>query len=323
MVWREQWAVETNRVLKENGYTDIEIDHRSYADRGIDQIPTIHEGVSARAMERKGLVSDRAEINRQIKEGNKRLKELQKQYLFEMKKENDIHEIAVGLENFRAMAINLSYQKEFCQKEIDVMEGILENAMPNVEEYVSVKERIKVRDTEIKQLQTEMNSLGILHPIKMYQKMQKMYQFQEDQEEDLFFKKVILERMHCQDNAEAEKARKHLMNMEKALKKLSEQYKKILVEEKQNFERYRKLQGKIQPDQKKEIEEKRMHLRIETEKGLAVQLKKLDFRFDMVLFEQVKKTIEQALVGRTEQTEYSKPKVKVMQKRKMREDLER
>ena len=44
--------------------------HRSNADRGLDEQPAIHEGVTARALEKKGIVSDRCEINRQIRADN-------------------------------------------------------------------------------------------------------------------------------------------------------------------------------------------------------------------------------------------------------------
>lgn len=60
---REAWAVECNKHLSQ----EDRIDHRSNAARGIDDIPTIHEGYAARAMEARGDVSDRMEINRQIR----------------------------------------------------------------------------------------------------------------------------------------------------------------------------------------------------------------------------------------------------------------
>lgn len=59
---REAWAVECNKHLSQ----EDRIDHRSNAARGIDDIPTIHEGYAARAMEARGDVSERMEINRQI-----------------------------------------------------------------------------------------------------------------------------------------------------------------------------------------------------------------------------------------------------------------
>lgn len=60
---REAWAVECNKHLSQ----EDRIDHRSNAARGIDDIPTIHEGYAARAMEARGDVSDRMEINRHIR----------------------------------------------------------------------------------------------------------------------------------------------------------------------------------------------------------------------------------------------------------------
>lgn len=60
---REAWAVECNKHLSQ----EDRIDHRSNAARGIDDIPTIHEGYAARAMEARGDVSERMEINRQIR----------------------------------------------------------------------------------------------------------------------------------------------------------------------------------------------------------------------------------------------------------------
>lgn len=60
---REAWAVECNKHLSQ----EDRIDHRSNAARGIDDIPTIHEGYAARAMEARGDVSERMEINRHIR----------------------------------------------------------------------------------------------------------------------------------------------------------------------------------------------------------------------------------------------------------------
>ena len=48
-VWRAAWADATNRHLERYGH-DERIDHRSNAARGLDEQPTIHEGVTARAL---------------------------------------------------------------------------------------------------------------------------------------------------------------------------------------------------------------------------------------------------------------------------------
>lgn len=72
---RAGWAEECNRHLD----ADQQIDHRSYADQGIDLIPTIHEGYASRETENKGGVSERAEINREIKEKNQLIRQLSAQ----------------------------------------------------------------------------------------------------------------------------------------------------------------------------------------------------------------------------------------------------
>lgn len=75
ILWRAAWADTTNLYLERAGI-DQRIDHRSHAECGLDEQPTIHEGVVARALEKKGIISDRCEINRQIKADNALLREL-------------------------------------------------------------------------------------------------------------------------------------------------------------------------------------------------------------------------------------------------------
>lgn len=73
--WRKSWADVTNKYLGENSIQE-KVDHRSYERQGIEQIPTIHLGVSASQIEKKGIVTDRGNINREIKHQNKILREI-------------------------------------------------------------------------------------------------------------------------------------------------------------------------------------------------------------------------------------------------------
>ena len=65
-IWRASWADHCNRYLTPENM----IDHRSYERQGSCREATIHEGVTARQMEREGAVSDRCEYNRGVKERN-------------------------------------------------------------------------------------------------------------------------------------------------------------------------------------------------------------------------------------------------------------
>lgn len=86
LAWRKRWsdicndAIDKKNALLEeenlavNLYAQQEaisyIDHRSYAEQGVNKTPTIHEGWQARKMERLGMTSERLEQNRRINQMN-------------------------------------------------------------------------------------------------------------------------------------------------------------------------------------------------------------------------------------------------------------
>ena len=72
--WRHAWAELCNAKFAEKGL-DCWIDHRSYERQGIEQIPTVHEGPSVRAMEAKGIRTDKGDLNRWIRKTNAMLRE--------------------------------------------------------------------------------------------------------------------------------------------------------------------------------------------------------------------------------------------------------
>ena len=76
-VWRRAWADLANEYLAQNNRPE-RIDHRSYERQGIDQLPTIHVGVAASQMEKKGIVTERGELNRSIKAANRILREIRR-----------------------------------------------------------------------------------------------------------------------------------------------------------------------------------------------------------------------------------------------------
>ena len=67
--WRKAWADVCNAKFAEKGL-DVRIDHRSYERQGLDLLPTVHEGAAVRAMEKKGIRTEKGEFNRWIKATN-------------------------------------------------------------------------------------------------------------------------------------------------------------------------------------------------------------------------------------------------------------
>lgn len=76
-VWRQAWADVTNKYLAEQNIPQ-RVDHRSYVRQGVEQIPTVHMGVAATQMERRGIVTEKGGKNRQIREQNRLLKEVKR-----------------------------------------------------------------------------------------------------------------------------------------------------------------------------------------------------------------------------------------------------
>jgi hypothetical protein len=76
--WRAAWSDFVNSALAKNGILE-KVDHRSFERQGKTEKPTIHLGVAATQMERKGISTVKGNINRQIKSENDRIHSLMEQ----------------------------------------------------------------------------------------------------------------------------------------------------------------------------------------------------------------------------------------------------
>ena len=70
--WRAEWAEHINATNEQIGL-DEKWEHRSFKEQGIDRLPTIHLGAIASALERKGIRTERGDMNRFITEHNRLL----------------------------------------------------------------------------------------------------------------------------------------------------------------------------------------------------------------------------------------------------------
>jgi uncharacterized protein YoxC len=73
--WRKAWANIQNAHLKQHGHK-ARVDHRSYERQGIEQVPSVHIGVAASQMERKGICTERGNTNREIEVTNGQIRSL-------------------------------------------------------------------------------------------------------------------------------------------------------------------------------------------------------------------------------------------------------
>ena len=80
--WLEEvrglWAERANEALARAG-EEARIDHRSHAERGLEILPTVHEGPTARAMAERDKIVERVQLNRDVKAANAELLQLEKE----------------------------------------------------------------------------------------------------------------------------------------------------------------------------------------------------------------------------------------------------
>ena len=162
VAWRATWADEVNLCLEQKGLEE-RIDHRSFADQGRDEQPTIHEGVAARALEKKGIVSDRCELNRQIKRDNALLRQLKAEFQKLVKAVQDsIPALAQAMEKLRANMIVFAYQVAYASGIVTRTREDMTDVVSGFKQYNTVTGQIKQKLAERKKLLAEKKALSPL-----------------------------------------------------------------------------------------------------------------------------------------------------------------
>ena len=138
-IWRANWTDAVNKMLSRN-QINATIDHRSFADQGITEQSTIHEGYIAQNMEKNGIIADRCEINRQIRADNKMLRELKAKVIkLAEAVEKSIPIIAETLEAIRNHMIFTQYHLLHNEMQKEVIHDWMNHFNPILNKYNTVK----------------------------------------------------------------------------------------------------------------------------------------------------------------------------------------
>ena len=230
LAWREAWATAANRCLELAGH-DSRIDHRSHAERGLEERPTIHEGVVARAMEKKGIIFDRCELNRQIKADNALLRELRGQ----VKKlaqtvKNTIPALAEAMENLRKNLLLFCYQLGYLRKGKERLNASLNTLRPALTQYNQLAKDIRDKTKERRSLLSEKKSFSAVHVFRHRELAAKIAALTEDLEELRSEKNLLLASLAYSEENAADQFPKDIAAMEQNLKRLEEQEQKYSAE---------------------------------------------------------------------------------------------
>ena len=273
LTWRTAWADVSNRYLERAGREE-RIDHRSNAARGLDKIPTIHEGVTAQALERKGIISDRCEINRQIKADSALLRELKA----EVKKlaalvSRTVPAIAEGLEKLRSRVLIFCYQL----RHIGVGKYNLGNRVkavkPELERYAGLVQQIKEKSEERKKLLAEKKKTQFYQIPKLHDFTRRITELTEEIEELKTEKNFLLRSLNCADDADISDVKKEIATLEIALKKLDEQEVKYATELEDAMKQYAELNAQVADMDAVELKDARLNIRPDRERSAADRIK--------------------------------------------------
>ena len=272
ILWRAAWADAANRHLERYGH-DERIDHRSNAARGLDEQPTIHEGVTARALERKGMIADRCEINRQIRADNALLRELKA----EIKKlaalvARTVPAIAEGLEKLRSRVLIFCYQLSHIRSGKSHIQKSLSVWKPELERYTGLVQQIKEKSKERKALVAEKKELPIYHVKRHKALAVRIAELTEDLEELRSEKALLLQKFEYAEDAGAEAFRKDIAIMEAGLKNLEVQEQKYSAELDKALAEYSDLQAQAAELNPVELYAARQAIRPTQEKAAEQQL---------------------------------------------------
>ena len=325
--WRKAWADVTNHYLEQYGH-DARIDHRSHAERGLDEQPTVHEGVIARALERKGIVSDRCELNRQIKADNALLRELRaavKKLTQAVK--NSLPAIAEAMEKLRGNMIIFKYQLLHIGSGKQAISKSLKMYREDMAQYTALAEKISKKSKERKAALDEKKATPVIQVLKHRDLAKRIVELTEDLEELRTEKAMLLRQIQYPEDATVDMFRKEIRTLENGLKKLVVSEAKYAAELDDALKQYAELQEQAMELDPIELYEARQDIRSEHERDAAKRLQDAyGIKYDCTKMYDSKRSIanllgeeaeERSLTARlrAKQREQKQPQVRMSKRR--------
>ena len=272
-LWRENWAEAVNKMLAQN-QIHASIDHRSFADQGITEQPTIHEGYIAQNMEKKGMISDRCEINRQIRADNKMLRELKAQVAkLAQAVERSIPVIAETMEAIRNHMVFTQYHLLHNEMQKEVIHDWIQHFHPILNKYNTVKKKLKTKIAEKKELNLQKDKTSILNPIQHIKLNQQLTTVTEEIEELKSRKEHLIFQAECSTDKDMTNLSKKYDQMNKNLDILDSQDVSLKSQLKKDAAAFREESFVPEPGQYLELLDTRIRIRPDFQDKLIAQLK--------------------------------------------------
>ena len=179
-MWRKDLADTINAANEQLGI-DVHWEHRSFAEQGIDKEPTIHIGAVANALERKGIQTERGNINREIVKHNMMLE--QAKAMFELAKQ-EVQSIQYA--KIKNAAVSVKNEVMEIIERVQEKMGRLALPIASAKYLAKISNRDKVQDIDNAKNFLERNSIATFEQLEKY-KTDKGREF--DNREQIFIPK--------------------------------------------------------------------------------------------------------------------------------------
>lgn len=292
--WRKSWETIVNETQKRHNILE-RVDCRSHIARGKTEQPTIHEGYHARKLESMGILSDRCELNRQIKADNRILRK-QKQEVEKLLQEikETIPSLATTLETLRGYMVLLQYQLLLNREKYEEFTYQKQLLTDVLEEYDKLNKTIYSKMTERNSLLKEKKKCGI-HLFRANRLSEQITTLTEKIEELKNDKIQILFRLNCHENEVASKV-KVLNDMEVSIEKLESQYKSLSAQKEEYKQQFLETKHTISEENQGAVQGERETMRFE--QGSKIIKKLVDMyqkRYNYDIFADANEIIDKEL----------------------------
>lgn len=294
--WRKAWEDVVNLELERKQLNE-RIDCRSFRERDIDEQPTIHEGVTARIIEKCGGVSDRCDINRQIRKDNALLREL-KELVNNLSEivENTVAKIAEKLENIRNNLITLKYKFIFNKKQIKQVEAEKQITPNLIKQFRDLSEEIEQKTAEYKQTKAEKNAWSPLNIFRQSQLSKQLDKLENEIKELKSDKEFILFELGCKAENDVniiEQNYKYNLDIAEKLKARNSDLQSEYKTEKAN---YFEIKNNILPENAEAVQEERTAIQADGIRQTRIALENIyQGKFDDDIFTEAQNTVNNDL----------------------------
>ena len=248
-IWRANWADTVNEMLARN-QINASIDHRSFADQGITEQPTIHEGYIAQNMEKKGMI---AKLAQAVK--------------------NSIPVIAETMETIRNHMIFTQYHLLHNEMQKEVIHDWMNHFNPILNKYNAVKKKLKAKVSERKELNVQKDKTSILNPIQHIKLNQQLTTVTEEIEELKSRKEQLIFQAQCTTDKDMMNLSKKYDQMNKNLDVLDSQDTSLKKQLEKDATAFREEKFRPEPEQYTKLLDTRIQIRPDFRDKLIEQLK--------------------------------------------------